>query len=111
MLIGSPRRGAGPPKTTNYFIETDPHIFAAFFKKDEEYNTFIIQYHKDIYGYQQWREGLVKEGKLPPREIRYPSDSMFFSNQAFIKYNPSHPIELIGNIYNAKKIIFKRQSV
>jgi DNA-binding Lrp family transcriptional regulator len=87
-------------KITNYFIETDPHIFAAFFKKDEEYNTFIIQYHKDIYGYQQWREGLVKEGKLPPREIRYPSESMFFSNQAFIKYNPSHPIELIEKHVN-----------
>jgi len=87
-------------KITNHFIETDPHIFAAFFKKEEEYNTFIIQYHKDIYGYQQWREGLVREGKLPPREIRYPSDSMFFSNQAFIKYNPSHPIELIENHIN-----------
>ena len=87
-------------KITNHFIETDPHIFAAFFKKDEEYNTYIIQYHKDIYGYQQWREGLVKEGKLPPREIRYPSESMFFSNQAFIKYNPSHPIQLIENHLN-----------
>ena len=87
-------------KITNHFIETDPHIFAAFFKKEEEYNTFIIQYHKDLYGYQQWREGLVKEGKLPPREIRYPSDSMFFSNQAFIKYKPSHPIELIEKHYN-----------
>ena len=86
---------------TNYFIETDPHIFAAFFKKEEEYNTFIIQYHKDLYGYQQWREGLVKEGKLPPREIRYPSESMFFSNQAFIKYNPSHPMELIEQHFDS----------
>jgi DNA-binding Lrp family transcriptional regulator len=87
-------------KITNHFIETDPHIFAAFFKKEEEYNTFIIQYHKDLYGYQQWREGLVKEGKLPPREIRYPSESMFFSNQAFIKYKPSQPIELIEKHIN-----------
>ncbi|KON27438.1 hypothetical protein AC481_04700 [miscellaneous Crenarchaeota group archaeon SMTZ-80] len=85
---------------TNDFIEKDPHIFAAFFKKEEEYNTLIIQYHKDIYNYQQWREDLVKEGKLPPREIRYPSESMFFSNQAFIKYNPSHPIYLIENDFN-----------
>ena len=82
---------------TNNFIEKDPHIFAAFFKKEEEYNTFMIQYHKDIYGYQRWRDGLVKEGKLPPREIRYPSEAMFFSNQAFIKYNPSHPMHLIEN--------------
>ena len=85
---------------TNDFIEKDPHIFAAFFKKEEEYNTLIIQYHKDIYNYQQWREDLVKEGKLPPREIRYPSESMFFSNQTFIKYNPSHPIHLIENDFN-----------
>ena len=85
---------------TNNFIEKDPHIFAAFFKKEEEYNTFIIQHHKNIYGYQQWRDGLVKEGKLPPREIRYPSESMFFSNQTFIKYNPSHPIHLIESEIN-----------
>jgi DNA-binding Lrp family transcriptional regulator len=80
---------------TKDFIEKDPHIFAAFFKKEEEYNTYIIQYHKDIYSYQQWRDGLVKEGKLPPRETRYPSESMFFSNQSFIKYKPSHLINLI----------------
>jgi len=84
-------------EVTNTFIETDPHIFAAFFKKEEEYNTFIIQYHKDLYSYQQWRSGLVKAGKLPPRETRYPSEAMFFSNRSFIKYNPSHLINLIEN--------------
>jgi len=82
-------------KITNDFIEKDPHIFAAFFKKEEEYNTFIIQYHKDLYSYLQWRESLVTEGKLPPRETRYPSESMFFSTKSFIKYNPSHLIDLI----------------
>jgi|GEM_PF-497020 len=85
---------------TNTFIEKDPHIFAAFFKKEGEYNTFIIQYHKDIYNYQQWRGGLVKEGKLPPRETRYPSEATFFSNQTFVKYNPSHLINLIENDIN-----------
>jgi len=87
-------------EVTNNFIEKDPHIFAAFFKKEEEYNTFIIQYHKDIYNYQQWRGGLVKEGKLPPRETRYPSEATFFSNQTFVKYNPSHLINLIENDIN-----------
>jgi DNA-binding Lrp family transcriptional regulator len=85
---------------TKKFIEEDPHIFAAFFKKEGEYNTFIIQYHRDIYNYQQWRSGLVKEGKLPPRETRYPSEAMFFSNQAFIKYNPSALVNLIESDVN-----------
>jgi len=87
-------------EVTNNFIEKDPHIFAAFFKKEEEYNTLMIMYHKDIYSYQQWRSGLVKEGKLPPRETRYPSEATFFSNQTFVKYNPSHLINLIENDIN-----------
>ena len=33
----------------NNWIEKDPYIFAAFFVKDEEYNTFLIELHKDLY--------------------------------------------------------------
>jgi len=80
---------------TNSFIENDPHIFAAFFKKDEEYNTFMIEYHKNIELHQKWRDSIVREGKLPPRETRYPSDIMYFSNKSFIKYNPAHMAQLI----------------
>ena len=82
-------------KITNNFIENDPHIFAAFFKKDEEYNTFLIEYHKDIDSHLKWKENLINEGKLPPRETRYPSDAMFFSNKNFIKYNPAHMINMV----------------
>lgn len=82
---------------TNRFIENDPHIFAAFFKKDEIYNTFLIEYHKDIDSHQRWREALIKDGKLPPRETRYPSDVMYFSNKNFIKYNPGQMMQLIEN--------------
>jgi DNA-binding Lrp family transcriptional regulator len=80
---------------TKKFIENDPHIFAAFFKKDEIYNTFLIEYHKDIDSHQKWRDTLVKDGKLPPRETRYPSDVMYFSNKNFIKYNPGQMMQLI----------------
>ena len=74
---------------TNKFIEEDPHIFAAFFKKDEEYNTLLIEYFRDIEHHQDWREALVKEGKLPPKKDRYPSDIMYFSNKSYIKNNPA----------------------
>jgi hypothetical protein len=74
---------------TNRFIEEDPHIFAAFFKKDEEYNTLLIEYFREIEHHQNWRETLVKEGKLPPKKDRYPSDIMYFSNKSYIKYNPA----------------------
>lgn len=85
---------------TGKFIEEDPHIFAAFFKKDEEYNTLLIEYHKDLYSHLLWSDAVIREGKLPPQETRYPTDAMFFSNQTFIKYNPEHLITLIEVDYD-----------
>ncbi len=80
---------------TGKFIEEDPHIFAAFFKKDEEYNTLLIEYHKDLHAYLVWTDSVIYKRKLPPQEARYPTDAMFFSNQTFIKNNPEHLIHLI----------------
>jgi hypothetical protein len=82
-------------KVSNKFIEEDPHIFAAFFKKDEEYNTLLIEYFRDIKHHQDWREAIVEEGMLPPRKDRYPSDIMYFSNKAYIKYNPAQMAQLL----------------
>lgn len=85
---------------TGKFIEEDPHIFAAFFKKDEEYNTLLLEYHKDFYSYLTWSDAVIHEGKLPPQETRYPTDAMFFSNQTFIKYNEdSTATNLIPYLY------------
>jgi len=84
-------------KLTNKFIEEDSHIFAAFFKKDEEYNTLLIEYFKDIESHQRWREEIIREGKLPPREERYPSDIMYFTNKSFIKYNTAQMMQLLEN--------------
>ena len=74
---------------TNTFIEEDPYIFAAFFKKDEEYNTLLIEYFRDIDHHQNWRDSIIKERKLPPKLDRYYSDFMYFSNKSYIKYNPA----------------------
>jgi predicted transcriptional regulator len=84
---------------TGRFIEEDPHIFAAFFKRDEEYNTLLLEYHKDLYSYLTWNDTIIYDWKLPPQETRYPTDAMFFSNQTFIKYNPEHLILLVENDY------------
>lgn len=85
---------------TAKFIEEDPHIFAAFFKIDEEYNTLLIEYHKDLFSYLSWSDAMIYERKLPPQETRYPTDAMFFSTQTFIKYNPEHLVLLIENDYD-----------
>ena len=79
---------------TKKFIEEDPHIFAAFFKKDEQYNTFLIEFFKNIDHHQTWREEVIRENKIPPRDIRYPADIMYF-NTNFLKYNPAHMVQLI----------------
>jgi DNA-binding Lrp family transcriptional regulator len=76
------------------FIEEDPHIFAAFFKKDEQYNTFLIEFFTDIGHHQRWREEVTRENKIPPRETRYPADIMYFDTN-FLKYNPAHMVQLI----------------
>ncbi|MFW9975711.1 MAG: hypothetical protein ACFFDQ_10620, partial [Candidatus Thorarchaeota archaeon] len=39
-------------KKTNRWIEIDPFIWAAFFFRDEEYNTLLVELHKDLFHYQ-----------------------------------------------------------
>ncbi len=82
------------PKTIEMseFIKTDPHIFAAFFVRDEEYNMLLIEYHKDVYSYGHWRDMILDEHKIPPRKNRIPAHSLFFSNRHIIKYQPHSPI-------------------
>ncbi len=89
-------------KLTNRFIEEDEHIFAAFFHKEEEYNTLLVEYHKDIHSYQMWRDNLVKDGKIPSRETRYPSDALLFSNKMIVKYDPSSSIDVLEKNFREK---------
>jgi hypothetical protein len=82
------------------FLREDENIFAAFFVRDEAYNTLMIEYHKDIYTYGEWRKKIVEEHKIPPREARYPADVNFFSNRHIFKYQPHSPIHIMEESYN-----------
>jgi hypothetical protein len=77
------------------WIIEDPHIFAAYWQRYAEYNTLLFVYHRDVLGYQLWRESLVEENKLASRGSRIPSDSMYVSNQLIVKYSPSAAIGLM----------------
>ncbi|MFX1249125.1 MAG: hypothetical protein ACFFBQ_17175 [Promethearchaeota archaeon] len=66
---------------TNVFIEKDPVIWAAFFVKENEYNTLLIEFHKDLHSYQNWKESIITEAKITLKEEIYPSEAYFFNNE------------------------------
>ena len=82
---------------TNLWIELDPHILAAFFVKEEEYNTLMIEQHKDLYAYQMWKERILSENKVTlKRGIDYiPSEPYYLSTRALSKYNPEVSLEIL----------------
>ena len=84
------------------WIKDDAHIFAAYKLKRGEYNTLLILFHRNILRYQLWRRSLVREGKIPPRNTRYPSSVSFFSTQMMIKYEPSASVKLLENALEKK---------
>lgn len=83
----------------NTFLTEDENIFAAFFVRDESYNTLIVEFHEDVFTYGEWRKRIVREKKIPPRDIRYPADALFFSTQQIVKYQPYSPIYVIEERY------------
>lgn len=83
----------------NTFLTEDENIFAAFFVRDGSYNTLIVEFHEDVFTYGEWRKRIVRERKIPPRDIRYPADALFFSTQQIIKYQPYSPIYVIEERY------------
>jgi predicted transcriptional regulator len=88
------------------FLREDEHIFGAFYVRDEEYNTLLIEYHSDIYHYGQWKKKIVNERKIPPREMRYPAHALFFSNDHIIKYQPHSPINTMEErLKNGEKLV------
>lgn len=82
-------------KDVHDWVAQDKHIFAAYRSRRERYNMLLFMYHKDVTTYQLWRESLTEEGKVPPRDVRFPSHSLYFSNQLMVKYNPSTAIGLM----------------
>jgi len=82
-------------KRVRDWVAEDKQIFAAYWSRQEEYNMLLFLYHKDVLAYQLWRESLTEEHKIPPREMRLPSYSIYVSNQLMLKYDPSAPIGLM----------------
>lgn len=81
------------------WISTDEHIFAAYKLRRGEYNVLLVLFHRNVLRYQLWRKSLVREGKIPPRDIRYPSSAEFFSTQMMIKYDPSAAVPILTEIF------------
>ena len=82
-------------KRVKDWVAHDKHIFAAYWSRHAEYNMLLLIYQKDVLAYQLWRESLTEEHKIPPREARLPSYSLYVSNQLMIKYQPSAAIGLM----------------
>ncbi|MGY5871920.1 MAG: hypothetical protein RTV72_06735 [Candidatus Thorarchaeota archaeon] len=82
---------------TNKWIENDQHIWAAFFVKDEEYNSLLIELHEDLHTYQEWRDNTTAEARisLPSRQESISSDAIYLSTKAIIKNDPVASIELL----------------
>jgi len=77
------------------FIIEDEHIAGAFNVRDEEYNMLFMEFHEDLFLYEEWRDRIVQENRIPPREKRYPANSLFFSNRKMIKYQPHSSIGIM----------------
>ena len=71
------------------FLKDDSHIFASFSCMEGPYNTFLVEFFKDLESYHDWRESIVKEHKIPSREGRSPGDATIFSNKLTFKYDPN----------------------
>ncbi len=84
-------------KQIHDWVALDKNIFAAYRSRRERYNMLLLIYHKDVTSYQLWRESLIDEGKIPPREMRLPSHSLYFSNELMVKYYPSAAIGLMDD--------------
>lgn len=85
------------------WIKNDKQIFAAYNIREEEYNIMIFEFHKSLTHYQQWRESLIVERKIPPRENRRASTSLFFSSDLQIKNEPESSIDILEKIFIEKK--------
>jgi len=90
-------------RKTKHFIEFDEHIFAAFFYKEEEYNTLMISFHENVCSHVQWRDQCIKNEVIPKREGGYPSQVLYLGTGCFEKYNPSVSINVIEENLKTKR--------
>jgi len=82
---------------TNTWIELDPAIWAAFFVRDEEYNTLMFELHRDLYAYQEWKDRIVEEEmiSLPIGHDYYQSEPIYLSTKAIIKDDSTAPMAVL----------------
>jgi DNA-binding Lrp family transcriptional regulator len=78
---------------TNTWIEKNPHIWAAFFVKDEDYNTLLIELHEDLHAYQVWRDSIL-QGEYVSSEANY------LSTKAIIKNDLAASVELLKSDFH-----------
>ena len=90
-------------KDVEEWLKTDEQILASYLIREEEYNTMIMEFHKSLTHYQQWREDLITQGKIPPRENRRASTSLFFSNDLQIKYEPETSARVLEQLFEKTK--------
>jgi len=89
-------------KAIRDWVAKDEHVFGAYWSRQAEYNMLLFIYQSDVLAYQLWRESLTEERKIPPRESRFPSSSIYVSNQLMLKYDPSAPIGLMETELNQR---------
>jgi hypothetical protein len=82
------------------WFKKDKHIFAVFYVKDEEYDTFLIEYHKDFHTYSKWKKNIRNETHNLVKDVRNPAHALIFSTRDMIKYQPYSPIFMMEENFN-----------
>jgi len=98
---------ADMPRTSEVidFLKDDSHIFAAFSCMEGPYNTFLIEFFRDLESYHSWREQIVHDEKIPTRENRAAADANIFSNNLTFKYNPNCYVDDLKKEFESKENI------
>jgi len=87
------------------FLKDDSHVFGAFSCMEGPYNTFLIEFFKDLESYHSWRERIVKDYNLPSRENRSPADANIFSNKLTFKYDPNCLVNDLSDDFEKNKTL------
>ncbi|MHA1973933.1 MAG: winged helix-turn-helix domain-containing protein [Candidatus Hodarchaeales archaeon] len=93
-------------KKTESFINSDPHFLAAFFYKDEVYNTVTIQIHKNLFSYQTWNED-VYQNRITRHPGQHFPQALLLSTQRMLKYDHTAPVKVLRQEFdkdNLKRI-------
>ncbi len=82
------------------WFKKDKHIFAVFYVRDEEYDTLLIEFHKDFHSYSKWKKNIRNETHNSIKDVRNPAHALIFSTRDMIKYQPHSPIFMMEDKFN-----------